>query len=334
MSQIRRVLVVDDDEDLRNLLSYLLVNRGGYDAIAVGSAEEALKRIESEDWDVVLTDIHMPGASGLDLSEEVQRRRPALPILLMTSQPSVDLAVTAVRQHLSDFLVKPLDPETVLKAVARALTARAAGTRRVLAIGAHPDDVEIGAGATLADHVRRGDEIRILTMSRGRIGGDAATRAGEAAEAARLLGAELSLGDLEDTNIPAQGPTVTMIEAAVEAFEPDTVYVHSLHDVHQDHRSVHQAAMVACRQVSQVFCYQSPSSTIDFRPSRFVSVEPMLDRKLRAIAAYGSQVTIRSYLDEDLLRSTARYWGRFGRCRYAEPFEVVRDSQEAPRARD
>ncbi len=331
MAPPARVLVVDDDEDVRNLLTYLLVHRGGYDAIAVASAEAALLRVRDEDWAVVLTDMHMPGASGLELAEEVHRRHPGLPVLLMTSQPSVDTAVLAVRQSLTDFLVKPLDPDSVLKSVARALTLVRGNARRVLAIGAHPDDVEIGAGATLADHARRGDDIRILTMSRGRIGGDAEVRAGEAAHAARLLGAELFLGDLEDTNIAEQGATVTMIEATVTSFDPDTVYVHSEHDVHQDHRAVHRASMVACRGVAQIFCYQSPSATVDFRPTRFVSVEGVLDRKLEAIAAFESQVAIRDYLDEDLLRSTARYWGRFGRCRYAEPFEVVRDSQEVPR---
>lgn len=331
MTSGHRVLVVDDDEDLRDLLSYLLVSRGGYEAVAVPSAEVAIERVRDERWDVVLTDVHMPGASGLALAEEVHRDHPLLPVLLMTSQPSVDIAVRAVRQSLTDFLVKPLDPDTVLKAVARALTLRVGSARRVLAIGAHPDDVELGAGATLADHARQGDELRILTMSRGRIGGDAEIRAEEAAGAARILGAELTLGDLEDTNIQQQGATVTLIEAAVAAFDPDTVYVHSVHDVHQDHRSVHQAAMVACRGVPRVFCYQSPSATVDFRPSKFVSVETAMDRKIEAIAAFASQVAIRDYMEADLLKATARYWGRFGRCRYAEPFEVVRDSQEVPR---
>ncbi len=332
MASARRILVVDDDPDLAQLLQYLLTERGGYEAVVASSAEEALARAETEDWDVVLTDMHMPGATGLELAEEIHRRRPRIPILLMTSQPSVDTAVLAVRQSLTDFLVKPLDPETTLKAVARALAMRRSDVRRVLAIGAHPDDVEIGAGATLADHARRGDEIRILTMSRGRIGGDADRRATESAAAAHVLGAELVLGDLEDTNISEHGATVTLIEAAVSSFDPDTVYVHSVNDVHQDHRAVHRATMVACRGVSHVFCYQSPSATVDFRPSRFVSVEDAMDRKIEAIAAFASQVSIRDYLAEDLLRSTARYWGRFGRCRYAEPFEVIRDSQEVASA--
>ncbi len=137
---------------------------------------------------------------------------------------------------------------------------------------------------------------------------------------------------IEDTNIEEHGESVTMVEDTVASFEPDIVYVHSVHDVHQDHRAVHRASLVACRSVAQIFCYQSPSATVDFRPTRFVSVEGVLDRKLEAISAFASQVQIRDYLDEDLLRSTARYWGRFGGCRYAEPFEVVRDSQEVPRA--
>ncbi len=70
-----------------------------------------MQRIEAEDWNVVLTDMHMLGASGLALAEEVHRQQRGLQVLLMTSQRSVDTAVLAVRQSLTDFLVKPLDPD-------------------------------------------------------------------------------------------------------------------------------------------------------------------------------------------------------------------------------
>jgi len=103
------------------------------------------------------------------------------------------------------------------------------------------------------------------------------------------------------------------------------MYTHSINDVHQDHRNTHSAAMVAARRVPYVLCFQSPSATIDFRPSRFVSIESVIDGKLEAIAAFASQASTRDYLDEGLLRATARYWARFGGGSAVEPFEVVRD---------
>ncbi len=110
---------------------------------------------------------------------------------------------------------------------------------------------------------------------------------------------------------------------------PTVIYTHSLHDVHQDHRNTHQAALVAVRQVGRVYCFQSPSATVDFRPTRFVAIDDQLARKLEAIDAFASQVEIRAYLEPDLIESTARYWSRYCEGRYAEPFEVIREAAVA-----
>jgi LmbE family N-acetylglucosaminyl deacetylase len=76
-----------------------------------------------------------------------------------------------------------------------------------------------------------------------------------------------------------------------------------------------------------VFCYQTPSSTVDFQPDRFVPVDEFMDRKLAVIRSYTSQVKQRRYLDAELLRATSRYWSRYGQSRFVEPFEVARDTE-------
>ena len=93
-----------------------------------------------------------------------------------------------------------------------------------------------------------------------------------------------------------------------------------------------RATLVAAREIPRIYCYQAPSSTVDFHPTRFVPIDDFLAGKLEAIAAYRSQVAVRRYLDEDLLRATARYWSRFGSSRYVEPLEVVRESEVDPLA--
>jgi LmbE family N-acetylglucosaminyl deacetylase len=202
---------------------------------------------------------------------------------------------------------------------------RAASRQVVLAIGAHPDDVEIGAGGALAVHADLGHEIAILTLCRGSRGGEAERRAAESQEAARILSAELYLEDFEDTSIGEGDPTISVIGRVIDATAPTTIYTHSIHDVHQDHRNTHSAVMVAARDVGRVYCYQSPSATVDFRPTRFISIDGQLDRKLEAIASFDSQVEVRTYLEPDLIRSIARSWSRFAEGRYAEAFEVMRD---------
>jgi LmbE family N-acetylglucosaminyl deacetylase len=201
---------------------------------------------------------------------------------------------------------------------------RRRGCKKVLAIGAHPDDIEIGCGGAMAKHKAQGDELMILTLSRGAIGGDSAIRAQEAELAAQLLGARLQLGDLPDTKISDGVVTIDVIQDVIRSFAPTHIYTHSLHDAHQDHRSAHTATLAASRGVKNVYAYQSPSSTVDFRPNHFVDITEYIDRKIRVLAAHESQVTRSTNLRREFMVATALYWGRYIGHTMAEPMEVVR----------
>jgi two-component system, NtrC family, response regulator HydG len=159
-----------------------------------------------------------------------------------------------------------------------------------------------------------------------------ATRASESELAAKVIGARLFLDDLQDTSISESDPTISVISGVVESVRPTAIYTHSFHDVHQDHRNTYRAVMVAVRDIGRVYCFQSPSATVDFRPTRFVNIDEYVDRKLQAIDAFASQVELRAYLDPELILATARYWSRFGGGRYAEAFEVVRESAAGAQA--
>lgn len=326
-----RVLVVEDDASTRVFVTRAL-EHGGFRVVAVESVPPAVELLMADaGWDVLLTDIGLPGASGFDLVAEARRLRPNLPIAMMTADASVDAAVRALRSDVADFLTKPIAPDTLVAQISgiieRARAAAGPG-QRVLAVGAHPDDVEIGAGGVLLAHAQAGDEVTVLTLSQGAVGGDKAARAAESSEAAALLGATLVLEDLEDTHISESNPTVGIIERVIAELDPQVVYTHSVNDNHQDHRNVHRATMVAARRVPSLYCYEAPSATVDFRPVRFVSIESQMEGKIQVIHAYASQVEIRSYLEDELVRATGRYWGRFGAARFCEPFEVIRERQQ------
>ena len=144
------------------------------------------------------------------------------------------------------------------------------------------------------------------------------------------MSARLIHASLADTSVSEGGATIGTILEVIDEIKPTTVYTHTNRDVHQDHRNAHSATLVAARGISRVFCYQAPSTTVEFKPTRFVAIDEFLERKIEVIQAYSSQVKIRAYLDEELLRATARYWSRFSQARYVEPLEVVRDSDAAP----
>src|SRR3984885_8511596 len=286
----------------------------------------------AEPWDLVLPDVELPGMTGLELLESVRQVAPYLPVAVLTAHATISNVVTALRSRADEVLQKPLIPDRLIDTVAalvdKGRAERLASRQVVLAIGAHPDDVEIGAGGALAVHADLGHEIAILTLCRGSRGGEAERRGGEARGGARGLFAPRYLEDLDDTGIGEGDPTISVIGRVVDAVTPTTVYTHSIHDVHQDHRNTHSAVMVAAQDVGRGYCYQSPSATVDFRPTRFVSIDRQLDPKLQAIASFDSQVEVRTYLEPDLIQSIARSWSRFADGRYAEAFEVIRDRAE------
>jgi two-component system response regulator HydG len=334
-----RILVVDDDAVSGRFIARLLAERGGFDVTHLADPAEALHQASSQAWDLVLTDVEMPGMTGVELLQTLRKVAPGLPVVVITGHASVDRAVTALRDHADEFLQKSMPPEELSEAVSTALAkgraARLAARQAVLAIGAHPDDVEIGAAGALLVHRAMGHEVSILTLSRGARDGTEAARAGESEMAALAMGATLFLEDLKDTHISEGDPTIGAINRVVETVRPTVIYTHSQHDVHQDHRNVYRAAMVAARNVQRVYCFQSPSATVDFRPTRFVTIDDQIERKLLAIQTFASQAEIQGYLDPDLIQSTARYWSRFGDGRYAEAFEVMReayDRSEVPHA--
>jgi LmbE family N-acetylglucosaminyl deacetylase len=325
-----RVLVVDDDPVICRFLVNLLGGQGGIEVTDTSDPAIALKRATSGTWDLVLTDVEMPGMTGLELLQALREVSPDLPVAVLTAHSSVDYAVRALRDRADEFLDKSLPPDQLLASVraliAKGRAARLAARQAVLAIGAHPDDVEIGAAGTLLAHRNMGHEVSILTLSRGARGGAESTRASESETAALALGARLFLEDLQDTDIREGDPTIRLISSVVDEVQPTVIYTHSVHDLHQDHRNVHRAAMVAAREVGGVYCFQSPSATVDFRPTRFVGIDDEVELKLMAIKAFASQTEVRAYLMPDLIRSTARYWSRFGGGLYAEAFEVVREA--------
>lgn len=196
--------------------------------------------------------------------------------------------------------------------------------RSILAIGAHPDDVEIGCGGTLAKHIARGDTVTILTLSLGANGGDTRQRMLESQRAAELVGAKLILGDLSDAHIDDGVATISLIQTAIQSLRPHRVYTHSLHDTHQDHRAVHRATLVAARGVPDIFSYQSPSTGVEFSPNHFSDISAFIEKKLALIAVYESQTTHRANLKGDLIHATARYWGRFAGYILAEPLCIIR----------
>jgi LmbE family N-acetylglucosaminyl deacetylase len=163
---------------------------------------------------------------------------------------------------------------------------------RILAVGAHPDDIELGCGATLALFKRKGHEVYLLVLTKGEASGDPTVRQRECEQSARAIGVDkLFFGNLQDTKITDGVETIMEIERFVNQISPDTIFAHSFKDGHQDHRNAGMASLSAARNSKKVLLYESPAALRDFCPQLFVDVTSTFDVKLKALEAFGSQVS-------------------------------------------
>ncbi|MDO5494513.1 MAG: PIG-L deacetylase family protein [bacterium] len=202
---------------------------------------------------------------------------------------------------------------------------QATSPKRVLAIGAHPDDLELACGATLARLVDTGHEVHAIVLSHGAQGGDASTRPAEAQRAADFLGlASITVHDLPDTNFElVPNELVRLIEAAIAETNPQVIFTHSQHDQHQDHHAVHLATLRAARQHHSILCFESPSTTREFNPDVFIDVEDYTEVKVASVLTHRNQAG-KPYMTPEVVRGITAFRGRQAKRTHAEGFEAVR----------
>jgi DNA-binding NtrC family response regulator len=135
-----RILVTDDDPMSCQLFAEVLEGEG-YKVDRVQSGEEALLRLQQESYALLLVDVRLPGMSGLELTREVRRTRPDLPIVVMTAFGSMEIAIEAIREGAFDYTSKPMNLDELKHTVSRALAPRTtSGAGRTA--GSDGDDIE------------------------------------------------------------------------------------------------------------------------------------------------------------------------------------------------
>jgi putative two-component system response regulator len=125
------ILVVDDDDWIRELLCHTLQDKG-YGVIPARTAEEALEVSKSVPFDLVISDVRMPGMNGIELSHTLSITHPGLPIILITGFAQAEQARAALRQGASDFITKPFNLDTISIIIERNLERRQIEVKRVL----------------------------------------------------------------------------------------------------------------------------------------------------------------------------------------------------------
>ncbi len=199
---------------------------------------------------------------------------------------------------------------------------------KILAVGAHPDDIEIGCAGNFLKYTSSGDDLYLMVMTMGGKGGETEIRKAEQIRSAEILKArDLVWGGYEDTQLtPRINDMVADIEKLLKKIKPDFFFVNYGNDSHQDHRALSKAAISASRYIRNVLFYEVPT-TQNFLPSVFVDIGDTIDGKMDALLAHESQAAktnIEGLSIVDVARSTAVFRGIQGRVHLAEGFVPLR----------
>lgn len=197
--------------------------------------------------------------------------------------------------------------------------------RNVLFVGAHPDDVELGCGGTIAKHLELGHNVYVAVLTRGEQGFHAPDLAeGRAALAYLGIPSEnIYFGNFPDGSVPQTRESVQFIEDVVKRHDITRIFTHTTRDRHQDHRAVSYAASSAGRNTAEVLLYRSPSTHTNFDPHYFIQLDDRhVQAKLGALGKYETQVQ-KGIVNLSAIEALAKVDGfNANHVSYAEAFEL------------
>lgn len=199
--------------------------------------------------------------------------------------------------------------------------------KKALVIGAHPDDIELGAGGTVARLAADGAKVTMVVVC---TPNNLEARNGEARKAAEILGAkieflyperEMRVEDLKSYQL------IDRIDRLIRAHDPSVVITHAASNFHHDHVLVHKACVAAQRlHFFDMLCfYPTSCHPVDtpFHPQAYIDITRTIEKKMAAINQHVTQFGCRG-LTTDHYISVAREYGRLAGVEYAEGLEVSR----------
>ena len=197
----------------------------------------------------------------------------------------------------------------------------------ILAIGAHPDDIEIGCGGMLIKAVRNGHSVYLYNITQGEKAGDPQQRIGELRSTARYIRAKaLYIDRFPDTQLALTSDLINHIESCVTLCKPDLLITHPMTDTHHDHRVVAEASIEAARNVSNILSYEMPL-TKGFDPHIYYDISDTMDAKLELLSLFQSQ-SHKMFLESKAIKGLAQYRALQSRLgsdvSYAESFQIVK----------
>lgn len=207
---------------------------------------------------------------------------------------------------------------------------------KILAIGAHLDDIELACGGVLAKAVRNGHEVKMVVMTNSayenfdgtvlRTEEEAMTEGHAAAK--RLGVTDLVILNFPNKNVPYNGSTVEALDKIMTEFRPDYTFTHWVYDTHQDHKNTAQSTISAARYMYNIFMYEpippSGRSYAPFRAQVYFDISDSINEKMDSLREHKSQHAKYGERWIEAIEGRAKIRGFENGCKYAEAFEAVR----------
>jgi CheY-like chemotaxis protein/LmbE family N-acetylglucosaminyl deacetylase len=324
-----QVLLVEDNLSDATLIRAILEREEDVRVTLAQDGIRGCQLVETQRWDLVVTDLNLPGRDGIDVIQTAKAHQADTPVLALSAYAAPAVTDGAYRAGANEILSKPVNGDELQETARDLLRLKilvAPQVRRILAVGVLPGDVEAGCGGSLLKRSLAGDSVSILVLATGAVGSDAEEVRMAARRASRDLGAELSLPPEDARELMDLDTMVIHLQDAVHKMRPHIIYAPSSRDVRESRQNAFKAAELSAFGAQDLLCYQAATTTLDFRPSHFEDISEFLDRKMATLSRYQSQSLGRPHLNPTLAGATARYWGRFLGYTEVEPFEVVRQN--------
>lgn len=207
---------------------------------------------------------------------------------------------------------------------------------RILAIGAHLDDIELACGGTLAKAADNKHEVKMIVMSKsgysnydGRVIRLEECAVEEGKNAARVLGINnIEILDFPTKDIPYHSSVIEVLDEKIHDYNPDIIFTHWIFDTHQAHEGVAKSTITAARRHNNVYMYEpiypAGRSYMGFRPQMYIDIGGYEEQKLEALKMHKTEY--KKFGDEWIEGTKARaaYRGYEMGRKYAEAFEIVR----------
>ena len=319
-----RVLYIEDAFDQALLVKAFFKALPNYRVTHAQDGDSALQLLESHGWDLLVTDLNLPGTDGFAIIRALRAKSTKIPILVTTGYTQAQYEEQALRAGADQVIIKPFSQNDFVarvdSMVDRAEAPELPHDEVVLAIAGRLGDAEMGCGGTLMLAAESGATVVGVTILPSKDKGTE-SELKAASVAASILGLDFRVDSTLFGNDEAQR---SLIQRTIDALRPTSIYLPAPDDRDAGRRAASSIGRAATADIKHVYGYETATTGLDFTPTKFVDVGTQMFMKMEALAAYQSAGASRADLHPRMAEAYARYWGRFKDFAEIEVFQQLR----------